>query len=131
MSNRVKEANIPVGARIRIGNPAERPQAAIEKLVALFSGMGNVISARLGMMEILSPNGDSELAYTVGIHCSSDEQETIQQAVEVLQSAPAGRWPISIFPPTSQYFTKEAIVFYRRATESTKRKGLLSRLFTR
>jgi len=52
--------------------------------------MENVVSARLGLMEILHPNGNSEFTYTVGIKCSSDEQNTIQQAVEVLRSVPCG-----------------------------------------
>jgi hypothetical protein len=117
MSNRIEAANIPAGARIRIGAPAERPQAAIDALIKLFSEKQNVISARLGLMEMLYPDGKSEFTYTVGIQCSSDEQATIQQAVEVLQSAPAGRWPISIFPPTNQYFTKDAVVFFGRANK--------------
>jgi hypothetical protein len=116
--NRVEEANIPAGATIRIGVPAERPQAAIDALITFFSEMENVVSARLGLMEILHPDGNSEFTYTVGIQCSSDEQDTIRKAVEVLRTVPAGRWPISIFPPTNQYFTKEALVFFGRATES-------------
>ncbi len=117
MNNRVEEASIPAGARIRIGVPAERPQAAIDALITLFSGMENVVSARLGLMEILHPDGNSEFTYTVGIQCSAGHDDTIQQVVEVLRSVPAGRWPISIFPPTNQYFTKEAILFFGRATE--------------
>jgi hypothetical protein len=101
------------------GLPAGTPaQAAIDALITLFSEMEKVVSARLGLMEILHLDGNSEFTCTVGIQCSSDEQDTIQQAVEVLRSVPAGRWPISIFPPTSQYFTKEAVVFFGRATES-------------
>jgi hypothetical protein len=118
MSNRIEETNIPAGTRIRTGAPAERPQAALDGLIKLFSQKQNVISARLGLMEMLYPDGKSEFTYTVGIQCSSDEQATIQQAVEVLQSAPAGRWPISIFPPTNQYFTKDAIVFFGGATDA-------------
>ena len=98
--------------------PTEKPQAAIDALIKLFAEMENVVSARLGLMEILHPDGNSEFTYTVGIQCSSDDEDTIQQAVEVLRSVPAGRWPISIFPPTNQYFTKEAVVFFGRATES-------------
>jgi hypothetical protein len=128
MSSRVEEGNIPAGATIRIGVPAEKPQAAIDALITLFSQMDNVVSARFGLMEILHPDGNSEFTYTVGIDCSSAEQETIEQAVEVLRSVPAGRWPISIFPPTNQYFTREAIVFFGRATES---RGWFSRLFHR
>ncbi len=128
MSNRIEETNIPAGARIRIGAPAERPQAAIDALIKLFSERQNVISARVGLMEILHPDGKSEFTYTVGIQCSADEQATIQQAVKVLQSAPAGRWPISIFPPTNQYFTKDAIVFFSRATE---RRSWFARLLRR
>jgi hypothetical protein len=82
--------------------PAEKPQAAIDALITFFSEMENVVSARLGLMEILHPDGNSEFTYTVGIQCSSDEQDTIRKAVEVLRTVPAGRWPISIFPPTNQ-----------------------------
>jgi hypothetical protein len=90
MGNRVEEANIPAGATIRIGVPAERhhhptraaragtpAQAAIDTLITLFSQMENVVSARLGLMEILHPDGNSEFTYTVGIQCSSDEEETL------------------------------------------------------
>jgi hypothetical protein len=128
VSNRIEATNIPAGARIRTGAPAERPQAAIDALIKLFSERQNVISARLGLMEILHPDGTSEFTYTIGVQCSSDEQATIQQAVEVLQSAPAGRWPISIFPPTNQYFTKDAIVFFGQAN---KGRSWLARLLNR
>ncbi|MGH9875666.1 MAG: enhanced serine sensitivity protein SseB C-terminal domain-containing protein, partial [Pyrinomonadaceae bacterium] len=64
MSNRAEELNIPAGARIRIGVPAEKPQEAIDALTTLFSEMPNVVSARLGLMEILSPDGTSEFNYT-------------------------------------------------------------------
>jgi hypothetical protein len=127
----IEEANIPAGARIRIGVPSEIPEAAIAALVTLFSEMENVVSARLGLMEILSSDGDSQFTYTIGIECSSDEQETIELAVEVLRSVPAARWPISIFPPTSRYFTKGAIVFFGKATEAKRAKGWLARLFSR
>src|SRR6266851_1282558 len=105
MSNGAKKSSIPAGAKIRTGVPAERPQAALDALIALFSKMDNVVSARLGLIEILYADGNSEFTYAIGIQCSTGEQETIDQAVEVLQSVPAGRWSISVFPPTSQYFT--------------------------
>jgi len=134
MNNRVEEANIPAGATIRIGVPAERPEAAISALIKLFSGIENVMSARLGLMEILHPDGNSEFTYTVGIQCSAGHEDVIQQAVAVLRSVPAGRWPISIFPLTGQYFTKEAILFFARASEAneaTQARGWVSRLFHR
>jgi hypothetical protein len=118
MSNRIEETNIPAGTRIRTGAPAEKPQAALDALSKLFLEKQNVISARLGLMEMLYPDGKSEFTYAIGIQCSSDEAPTIQQAVEVLQSAPPGRWPISIFPPTNQYFTKDAIIFFGSTTDA-------------
>ncbi len=118
MSNRIEETTIPAGTTISIGAPAERPQAALDALIKIFSEGQNVISARLGLMEMRYPGGKSEFTYTIGIQCSSDEQTTIRQAAEALQAAPPGRWPISICPPTGQYFTKDAIVFFGSATEA-------------
>jgi hypothetical protein len=131
MSNRVEETSIPAGAKIRIGVPSERPQAAMDALIALFSETDNVVSARQGLMEILYADGNSEFTYAIGIQCSSGEDETMEQAVEVLRSISAGRWSISVFPPTSQYFTKDAIVFFGEATEAKKLRNWFARLFSR
>jgi hypothetical protein len=111
--NRVTE-NLPAGTSIRIGVPAEQPQKAIAALIKFFSEKDNVLSARLGLMEILRVNAPSEFTYTVGIECASGENDIIKAAIEVLESVPTGRWPISICPATTQFFTTEAIVFFRR-----------------
>jgi hypothetical protein len=114
MINRIKEGDLPAGTSIRIGVPAEQPQEVIAALIRVFSEKENVRSARLGLMEVLVPGKPSELAYTVGIECASHEEDTIIAAVEALKHVPTGRWPISICPATSQFFTPEAIVFFRR-----------------
>lgn len=110
----VTEATLPAGSSIRIGVPAEQPEDAIAALRKVFFENDNVISARLGLMEILHPNGPSEFTYTIGIQCEPDEQDIITTALDALQSVSAGRWPISICPLTSQFFTPEAIVFFRK-----------------
>lgn len=114
MINRIEDGKLPAGTTIRIGVPAERPEQAIDALVNFLAEKDNVVSARLGLMEILHPDGRSEFTYTMGIQCSVAECETVQQAIETLQTVPAGRWPISVVPPTSQYFSKDAIVFFRK-----------------
>jgi hypothetical protein len=65
-------------------------------------------------MEILRVNAPSEFTYTIGIECESGEDDIVKAAIQALQSVPTGRWPISICPATSQFFTPEAIVFFRR-----------------
>jgi len=67
MNNRVLEVSVPAGTRMRIGVPAEQPEHAINALVKLFSETENVLSARLGLMEILLPEGKSDFSYTIGI----------------------------------------------------------------
>lgn len=114
MINRITESNLPAGTSIRIGVPAEQPQEAIAVLVRLFSERDDVISARLGLMEILHGNAPSEFTYTIGIECESSEEDIIRLALEVLESVPTGRWPISLAPTTTQFFTPEAIIFFRR-----------------
>ncbi len=126
MTNRILEVSIPEGTRMRIGVPAERPERAIGALVKLFSQTNTVISARLGLMEILLPEGRSDFSYTIGIEATSDHENIRQKALNVLRSNPGGRWPIAVVPATPQYFTNEAIVFYRN--ESAKRNWW-SRLF--
>jgi hypothetical protein len=118
MNNRVEEASLPAGTRIRVGRPADQPQDAIDALIGLFLTKDNVVSAGLGLMEIIYPNGTSEFTYTIGIECSSDEAGTIRQAIEVLQTVPTGRWPISVVPAGSQFFPKDAPVFFDKKTES-------------
>lgn len=117
MSNRIEEATIPAGARIRVGKPGDQPQEAIEALIALFSTKDNVVSAGLGLMEVIYPNGSSEFTYTIGIECLSDEAGAIRQAAGVLQNIPTDRWPISIVPANSQFFPKDVIPFFGKKAE--------------
>ena len=114
MSNRVEEVSIPAGTRMRIGVPAERPEQAINALVKLFSGSESVLSARLGLMEILLPDGKSDVSYTIGVEVIADRDEIQRKTFDVLRSVPGGRWPIAVVPVTARYFTDQAIVFYRR-----------------
>jgi len=107
--------------------PAERPEEAIAALTKIFSENENVISARLGLMEILRGGASSEFTYTIGIECATDEEDTLKAAITVLGSIPTGRWPISICPVTSRFFTPQAILFFRRS----ETKGWISRLFGR
>ena len=114
MINRITEGDLPAGTSIRIGVPAEQPQEAIAALIRVFSEKDNVLSARLGLMEILPAGKPSEFTYTIGIDCASGEEDIVMAAVEALKYVPTGRWPISICPATSQFFTPEAVVFFRR-----------------
>lgn len=120
MHNRMQPSTIPAGSKIRVGRPAEKPEEAIEALLTLFANKDNVLSARLGLMEIQYPNGSTEFTYTIGIECSADETTIIQEAINIVSNVPAGRWPISIVPPTAPYFSNEAIVFYTQTANRTK-----------
>lgn len=126
MTNRIVEVSVPAGTRMRIGVPAEKPEQAINALVAFFSVTDAVTSARLGLMELLLPEGKSDFSYTVGIEATSDRESIHQKTLDILRSVPGGRWPISVVPVTAQYFTDQAIVFYRR---QRKQKTWWSRLF--
>ena len=110
---------------MRIGVPAEQPEHAINALVKLFSETENVLSARLGLMEILLPEGKSDFSYTIGIEVASDKENIHRRTLDVLRSIPGGRWPIAVVPVTAQYFTDQAIVFYRR---QRRQKNWWSRL---
>lgn len=114
MSNKIIDINIPAGSRVRIGVPAERPDEAIEALIRLFDEYSNVISARLGLMEVEIAAGTSQFTYTIGIDCTRDSDSVVQRALDVLRDAPMARWPISLVPSSDRYFTSEAIVFYRK-----------------
>lgn len=120
MQNRIQPSTIPAGSKIRVGRPAEKPEAAIEALLALFANKESVVSARLGLMEIQYPDGRTEFTYTIGIECSKDESTIIQEAIDALSNVPTGRWPISLLPPTAPYFSNEAILFYTQTANRTK-----------
>jgi hypothetical protein len=121
MHIRTQPSWIPEGSKIKVGRPAEKPEEAIEALLTLFENKDTVLSARLGLMEIQYPDGATEFTYTIGIECSGDERTIIEEAVNIVSNVPAGRWPISIVPPTTPYFSNEAIVFY---TQTKNRKTL-------
>jgi hypothetical protein len=117
MSNRIEEATLPAGTEPRVGTPADRPQEAIEALITFFSTKENVVYAGLGLMEMIYPEGKSEVCYTIGIECSSDAAATIQQAAEVLLKVPAARWPISVVPAKSQFFPNDVVPFFGKKPE--------------
>ena len=117
--------NLPAGTRIRTGVPAERPEAALAALVNLFSARDDVISGRLGLMEVFDAGGSSEFSYTIGIECSGDVDAILRCAAEALESVPTERWPIDLMPFTREYFPPEAIVFFG----NDKAWGWFSRLF--
>src|SRR5688572_25644325 len=108
MQKRIELTTIPAGSRIRVGAPAESPKEAIDALLALFAQNESVLSARLGLMEIQYPDGRTDFTYTIGIECSVDDATILEKAVEVVSSVTDARWPISIVPPTTPYFSNEA-----------------------
>jgi SseB protein C-terminal domain len=136
MKNHAIEVDIPTGTRMRLGVPAELPTIAIAALVELFSGMDNVVRARLGLMEKVSQEGVGAFSYTIGFECLDNKERTEEEVLHVLQQIPMGRWPIAIVPPN--LLTAEAIVFYTRSEKKTssnlnwtKWPHWLSRLFRR
>ena len=131
MSNKIINGELPAGARIRIGVPNEKPEAAVTALETHFSSRPLVLSARLGLMEVLndeSPEGF--FTYTIGILCSATEHSDteIAAAMNAITEVPTGRWPIAFFSPTESYFTAESIIFYQAKAPSPKR-GFFSKLF--
>jgi hypothetical protein len=128
MANRIVEISVPAGTRVRIGVPAERPEHAIKALEQLFSETEAVLSAKLGLMEIVHPEGKSDFSYTIGIEASSDQENIERRALEVLSAVSRDRWPISLVPVTTKHFTDQAIVFYR---SRRKKQNWWSRIFGR
>ena len=120
MQKRIEVTTIPAGSTIRVGAPAERPKEAIDALLTLFAQNESVLSARLGLMEIQYPDGRTDFTYTIGIECSGDDASIIEKAIQAVSGVPDARWPISIFPPTTPYFSKEAIVFYKQSANRMK-----------
>ena len=116
MSNKIINGELPAGARIRIGVPNDAPEEAISALKTHFSSRPLVLSARLGLMEVLNDeNTEGFFTYTIGILCSMPEHidTEIAAAMNSITKVPTGRWPISFFPPSEAYFTAESIVFYQ------------------
>jgi hypothetical protein len=135
MKNYILEVDIPTGTRMRFGVPAEQPTLAMAALIELFSKMDQVVSARLGLMEKVSDEGVGAYSYTLGLQCSRDEEYVTAEVLRVLEGVPTGRWPIAIAP--FEFFTSEAIVFYKRGetspssnTDSKMKHGWWSRLFS-
>ena len=129
MKKQIELTTIPAGSRIRVGAPAERPQEAIDVLLELFAQNRNVLSARLGLMEIQYPDGRTEFSYTIGIECSGDDTRIAQKAIQAVSTVPDARWPIVIVPPKAPYFSKDAIVFYIQNDQIEKPfKKLLGRV---
>jgi hypothetical protein len=131
MSHKIINGELPAGARIRIGVPNEAPETAINALKTHFSSRPLVLSARLGLMEVLNEeNAEGFFTYTIGILCSTPEHiytETTA-AMNAITEVPTGRWPISFFPPTETYFTAESIVFFQAKGPSPMR-GIFAKLF--
>lgn len=130
MSNKIINSELPVGARIRIGVPNDAPEAVVSALNTHFSSRPQVLSARLGLMEVLSDeNSEGFFTYTIGILCSAPEHSDteITAAMNAITKIPTGRWPISFFPPTEAYFTAQSITVYQ-AEAPTPKRGLLAKL---
>ncbi len=118
--NKVLEGTFPTGTRVLIGVPAEQPAEALASLRKLFEDLHDVVEARLGLMEVHLPNGESFFTYTLGWQMRCEDEDISPKVIETLQQAPMGRWPISIFPLQDAYFTKEAIAFFTREDEAKK-----------
>lgn len=116
MSNLHIQGELPPGTAIRIGCPADEPTEALYALQQHFQNRPKVHTARLGLMEQVRSEPGDFFTYTIGITCDSPENRQAEElaAMEVLKNVPLGRWPIAFFPPISNFFTKEAKVFYRR-----------------
>lgn len=114
MTSHVVTLEFAKATQVRLGVPADRPTEAMSALVGLFSESPNVVSGRLGLMEVLPEDQPSYFTYVIGIECEGGARRTEQEALAVLRELPPGRLPISIVPPTARFFTREAIVFYSR-----------------
>lgn len=124
MNNTTINYEIPEVSIVRKGVPAEEPNAAIAALKQHFQTRPKVAKAFLGLMEIVPPGQEGQFTYTVGIVCDdgSDPDEDAE-AYKVLRRTPLGRWPVSVFPKTSDFFTLEAVCFYDRTSAKTKKTG--------
>jgi hypothetical protein len=129
--NKILEGILSAGTHARIGVPAEQPAEAITALRKLFEDLQEVQEARLGLMEVRPSSGEPFFTYTVGWLVQGNGEDISPKVIHVLQRAPMGRWPIAIFPLKDEYFTKEAIVFFKREerAKSAARSGWLTKLF--
>lgn len=115
MTSETVEMGWPEGTRVRVGVPADQPKAAIAALKKLLPGCEAVRSARLGLMEVVRPDGSSLFAYTIGLEAGADFDGARDKVANALRDVPAGRWPISVLPLEGPYFSEQSIEFYRRA----------------
>lgn len=115
MESHVVTLEFARATQVRLGVPEDRPTAALMALGELFAECPRVVSARLGLMEVLPEDREGYFTYTVGIECEGDAREVEQRALAVLRDVPAGRWPIAIVPPTARFVPRDAVVFYTRA----------------
>jgi hypothetical protein len=131
MNNTIINYEIPEGSIVSSGVPAERPEAAIAALEAHFQTRPKVAKAFLGLTEIVRPGQEGQFTYTIGIVCDDGRGDLGEEAeaYKVLTRTPMGRWPITIFPKDSNFFTLEAICFYERKPVKVQKSGSwLSRL---
>jgi hypothetical protein len=128
MTSHVVTLEFAKATQVRISVPADRPTRALTALARLFADCPNVVSGRLGLMEVLPEDQPSYFTYVIGIECEGGARRVEQKALAVLREAPAGRFPVSIVPPTARFFTREAVVFYSRKARS---KSWLRRLLGR
>lgn len=131
MTNKIITVDLLAGARIRTGVPNEEPTEAIQALCQHLSSRPAVLSARLGLMQVLKDGSEDEgfFTYTIGIACDSEAQCVTEMnvAMNAIIDLPTGRWPITFFPPINTYFTPESRVFYER--KSSTKSSLLGRIF--
>ena len=113
-SGRVEQLTFPIKERIQLGVPEEELVDVIATLAKFFANKNYVTAAHLGSLQILHPEKESRLCYTLGIQCSSDEVGINRHAFEILETMRDAKWPISVLPFTNQYFTKDAITIFRR-----------------
>jgi len=128
MTSHVVTLEFAKATQVRLGVPEDRPTAALGALVGLFADTPEVVSARLGLMEVLPEDGPSYFTYAIGIECEGSPRGVEQRALAVLQELPPGRLPITLVPPTARFFKREAVVFYTRAA---RRRSWLRRLLGR
>ena len=133
MTNKIVKGELPSGSRIRIGVPGESPEEALSVLRTHFLSRPSVMSARLGLMEVVGDEiQPGFFTYTIGLVCDRPEQWEVEadEAMKMIAPVPTGRWPISFFTLTQTHFTAEAVIFYQRQKQSAK-PGFLGRLFGR
>ena len=100
--------------QVRLSVPEDRPTHALAALVELFVGRPNVVSGRLGLMEVLPEDGPGYFTYAIGVECEGGARKVEHDVRAVLRDLPPERFPITLVPPTARYLTRDAIVFFER-----------------